>query len=264
MATTKRMFSNDIVGSDAFFDMPATSQLLYFHLGMRCDDDGFVNPSVTMRMTGASKNDLDVLIGKRFLLPFNNGVMVIKHHRINNNWDARDSRRTLYTEEIKTLLIKENRAYTFDESQGKSVIKTYGKMPVGNPSGTRRISAGRREENRREKKRIEESKKEEEKEVPKFSAQGAEIIKAFTAIDPKNKNYYNNKTQRSACDDLIEFYTLENTLAMIENLPEIYKKFPYLPAMPTTAWELREKWKKIEASAGQQIINKQSKRPTAN
>ena len=53
--------------------MPSTTQTLYFHLGMRCDDDGFVNPNVTMRMTGANKNDLDVLIAKRFLIQFANG-----------------------------------------------------------------------------------------------------------------------------------------------------------------------------------------------
>ncbi len=149
------MFSNDIVGSDAFFEMPSTTQALYFHLGMRCDDDGFVNPNVTMRMTGANKNDLDVLISKRFLLPFKNGVMVIKHHRINNNWDARDCRRTLYTEELKLLFIKENRAYTFDETQGESVLKTYPKisklqLPDGNTTGTRRQN--RIEENRIEDK----------------------------------------------------------------------------------------------------------------
>lgn len=146
------MFSNDIVGSDAFFEMPSTSQTLYFHLGMRCDDDGFVNPNVTMRMTGANKNDLDILITKRFLLPFKNGVVVIKHHRINNNWDARDCRRTLYTEELKLLFIKDNKSYTLDESKGESVLTHYPKtqklLPDGNPTGIRRKPADRIEENR--------------------------------------------------------------------------------------------------------------------
>jgi hypothetical protein len=165
MATTKRMFSNDIVGSDAFLEMPSTTQSLYFHLGMRCDDDGFVNPNVTMRMTGANKNDLDILIAKRFLLPFKNGVVVIKHHRINNNWDARDCRRTLYTEEFRLLFIKENNSYTLDNEKGDSVLMKYPKTdrkikellpttetrrkPDGNPTT---------EEKRREENRIEETK----------------------------------------------------------------------------------------------------------
>ena len=161
MATTKRMFSNDIVGTDAFLEMPSTSQALYFHLGMRCDDDGFVNPNTTMRMTGANKNDLDILIGKRFLLAFKNGVVVIKHHRINNNWDSRDCRRTLYTEQLSELFIKENNSYTFDEEQGKPVSDKYvtskaniGKKVLsdGNTTETRRQN--RIEENRIEENRI--------------------------------------------------------------------------------------------------------------
>lgn len=157
MATTKRMFSNDIVGSDSFLEMPSTSQALYFHLGMRCDDDGFVNPNVTMRMIGANKNDLDILIGKRFLLLFANGVVVIKHHRINNKWDSRDSRRTLYTEELKKLFLKENNSYTFDSEQGIPVDEKYITnksffIPDGNPTGSRR-------QNRIEENRIEENNK---------------------------------------------------------------------------------------------------------
>lgn len=149
------MFSNDIVGSDAFLEMPMSSQSLYFHLGMRCDDDGFVNPLTTMRMTGANKNDLDILVAKRFLIAFKNGVVVIKHNRINNNWDSRDSKRTLYTEELAQLYIKENRAYTLDENQGVPVDEVYGKQL---PSETRRVPVGRIEENRREEIREEEKK----------------------------------------------------------------------------------------------------------
>ena len=148
---TKRMFSNDIVGSDAFLEMPSTTQALYFHLGMRCDDDGFVNPNVTMRMTGANKNDLDVLVSKRFLLAFKNGVVVIKHNRINNNWDSRDSKRTLYTEELSQLFLKENRAYTLDEKQGVPLTNVYKKIES---TVTRRVPDVRIEENRIEENRL--------------------------------------------------------------------------------------------------------------
>jgi hypothetical protein len=165
MATNKRMFSNDIVGSDSFIEMPQTSQNLYFHLGMRCDDDGFVNPNITMRMTGSNKNDLDILIGKKFLLQFQNGVVVIKHHRINNNWDSRDCRRTLYTEQLRQLFIKENNSYTLDEKKGEPVELKYLaskkkdalKSPYdGNPTETRRKPVDRIEENRIDKNRTEE------------------------------------------------------------------------------------------------------------
>ena len=60
----RRMFSLDVVDTDRFLDMSASAQALYFHLGMRADDDGFVNnPKKICRMTGASEDDLRVPIG---------------------------------------------------------------------------------------------------------------------------------------------------------------------------------------------------------
>ena len=81
----RRMFTKKIIDSDAFLDMPLSTQALYFHLNMRADDDGFVNnPKKICRMTGASEDDLRVLISKRFVLTFENGVIVIKHWRMHN------------------------------------------------------------------------------------------------------------------------------------------------------------------------------------
>ena len=63
----KRMFNIQIVDSDAFLDMPLSTQALYFHLNMRADDDGFVgNPKRIQRLVGASEDDLKLLIAKRF------------------------------------------------------------------------------------------------------------------------------------------------------------------------------------------------------
>src|SRR5271157_5587280 len=108
----KRMFSLDIVGSDAFLEMPTTSRELYFQLGMRADDDGFVNPQIIMRLLGANVDDLRVLIGKRFVLPFENGVIVMKHWRINNFIRKDRYKETLYLEQKKQLRVKTNNAYT--------------------------------------------------------------------------------------------------------------------------------------------------------
>lgn len=113
------MFSRDIVQSDAFLDMPSSSQALYFHLGMEADDDGFVgNPKKIQKVIGTGDDDMKILLAKRFVLVFSSGVMVIKHHRINNKWDKYNCKRTSYTEEFSQLYIKENRAYTLDSSQG--------------------------------------------------------------------------------------------------------------------------------------------------
>ena len=52
----RRMFAKTIIDSDAFLEMPATSQLLYFHLAMRADDDGFINrPKTIMRICGTKR-----------------------------------------------------------------------------------------------------------------------------------------------------------------------------------------------------------------
>ena len=81
----RRMFAKTIIDSDAFLDMPVTARLLYYDLGMRADDDGFVNSyKKIMRMIGASADDMNILIAKKFVIPFESGVVVIKHWRINN------------------------------------------------------------------------------------------------------------------------------------------------------------------------------------
>lgn len=61
----RRMFAKTIIDSDAFLDMPLSTQCLYFHLNMRADDDGFINnPKKIQRMIGASDDDLKVLMSK--------------------------------------------------------------------------------------------------------------------------------------------------------------------------------------------------------
>ena len=81
----RRMFAKTIIDSDAFLDMPLSAQALYFHLSMRADDDGFINnPKKIQRVIGGSDDDLKLLIAKRFLLPFESGVVVIKHWKIHN------------------------------------------------------------------------------------------------------------------------------------------------------------------------------------
>ena len=109
----KRMFNVDIVGSDAFLDLPHTAQALYFQLGMRADDDGFVgNPKTIQRIAGTKASDLELLVKKRFLLQFPSGVVVIKHWKINNDIKKDRYAPTVYTDEFQMLSTKENKAYT--------------------------------------------------------------------------------------------------------------------------------------------------------
>ena len=109
----RRMFSKRIIDSDAFLDMPLSTQALYFHLSMRADDDGFVsNPRRIRTMVGASEDDLKLLIVKRFLLTFESGVVVIKHWRIHNYINPDRYTPTTYVEEKATLALDDKKAYT--------------------------------------------------------------------------------------------------------------------------------------------------------
>ena len=100
----RRMFAKTIIDSDAFLDMPATTQLLYFHLCMRADDDGFINsPRKVQRVVGCSDDDLRLLIAKRFLIPFESGVVVIKHWKIHNYIRSDRYRETIYRNEMAQL-----------------------------------------------------------------------------------------------------------------------------------------------------------------
>lgn len=109
----RRMFAKTIIDSDAFLDMPKSTQALYFHLSMRADDDGFLNnPKKICRMIGCSDDDLKLLIVKRFILAFESGVIVIKHWRIHNYIQKDRYKPTIYQDEKEQIEIKDNGAYT--------------------------------------------------------------------------------------------------------------------------------------------------------
>ena len=118
----RRMFAKTIIDSDAFLEMPTTSQLLYFHLAMRADDDGFVNkPKSLMRMVGCKDDDLKLLFVKKFLIPFESGVVVIKHWKIHNYIRKDTYTETKYKEEKSTLELDENSAYRIAETSPSQI-----------------------------------------------------------------------------------------------------------------------------------------------
>lgn len=114
----RRMFAKKITESDAFLDMPSSTQMLYFHLSMNADDDGFVNnPKKIQRMCGASDDDFKLLIAKSFVILFESGVIVIKHWKMHNYIQSDRYRPTDYVDEKSMLGVKKNKAYTLDESK---------------------------------------------------------------------------------------------------------------------------------------------------
>ena len=109
----RRMFAKTIIDSDAFLDMPVSSQLLYFHLSMRADDDGFINnPKAIMRNARCNEDDLKLLIAKKFIIPFESGIVVIKHWKIHNYIRNDRYKETKYKEEKASLALDENNSYT--------------------------------------------------------------------------------------------------------------------------------------------------------
>lgn len=136
----KRMFAKTLVESDAFLDMPLSTQALYFHLGMFADDDGVVNsPRRIQRTIGATDDDLRILIAKKFLIPFDSGVVVIKHWKLNNYIRSDRYKPSVYISELSTLTLKDNGSYTTGDDG----------IPVGIPSPS---------QNRVDKNRVDEVK----------------------------------------------------------------------------------------------------------
>ena len=139
----RRMFTQKIIDSDAFLDMPLTTQALYFHLNMRADDDGFINnPKKICRMIGASDDDLKLLIAKRFVLAFEKGVIVIKHWRMHNLIRKDRYSPTQYEDEFMSLDIKDNGSYTEKMPQIQGIEDSGNQMatkwqPNGNQMATK-------------------------------------------------------------------------------------------------------------------------------
>ena len=112
----RRMFAKTIIDSDAFLDMPLSSQALYFHLSMRADDEGFINnPRKIQRMIGSSDDDLRILMAKNFILAFESGVIVIKHWKIHNYIRNDRFKPTMYQDEKALLSEKDNKSYSLDD-----------------------------------------------------------------------------------------------------------------------------------------------------
>lgn len=231
---TKRMFDRAIIDTDKFMDLSLTAKAIYFLLGMEADDEGFVSYKKVMRVHGGNDDDVKVLVVKGFLIHFESGVVVVTDWNRNNWLDSRRIRPTEYQKEKKSLIQKD----------GIYVLLS---------NGLASIEESSIEENRIET--IAPSPARKGKAKVGYSPLGAEILKAFEEVDSKNKNYYGNKTQRRACDFLLEEYGLETTLKAIKILPAVNRKKLYIGQV-TTPYELQEKWGKIKNALEQEKITK--------
>ena len=222
------MFAKTIIDSDAFLDMPMSARLLYYDLGMRADDDGFINsPKKIMRMIGASNDDVNILIARKFVIPFDSGVVVIKHWRINNYLRNDRYTETKYLEEKSNLEVDKNGSYTAKNNTG---------IPVGIPT----VSTGK----------VRLGKDSIGKYINTISCNGNSIIEvlskkemwfeSFWEIYPKHQDKKKAKQKfLRLCTDEKKYQEIMDGLRNV--LPMWAKKDnKYIP-MPTT-WLNGERW----------------------
>lgn len=113
----RRMFAKSIIDSDMFLDMPLSTQALYFHLSMRADDEGFINnPKRIMRTVGCNEDDMRLLITKQYIIPFDSGIVVIKHWRIHNYIQSDRKKNTNFVDEMEQLQVEKNKTYSLKDT----------------------------------------------------------------------------------------------------------------------------------------------------
>lgn len=230
----RRMFSKTIVvDSDDFLEMPVSSRLLYYDLGMRADDDGFVSPKMVMRITGASEDDLKVLLVKKYVLSFENKVLVIRDWKINNFIRPDRYTPTVYREYLNKLKLAENNQYQL--SGIPDVI------PVVDPDKVRlgkvRLGKVNKDSNTSEQ-----------------SSQVNIFIELFKDINPSYARLFANKTQRASCERMLKIHGFEKLKGLVSILPKINQD-KYAPVI-TTPLQLEDKFGQLIAY-GQKLQNNQ-------
>lgn len=216
----KRMFAKSIVLSDAFLDMPMSARCLYFTLGMLADDDGFVDgPKSIMRQCGASQDDLAILVGKRFVLLFDTGVIVIKHWRINNYLRSDRYTPTSHIKEKASIEVDSNGAYTERAEISSRTIQALPDgpgIPVGIPGGIPSIGKYREEKSREEEISMSVSNETD------CSTDVQRILDSWNAIEgiPKVQKLSPDSKRCKSLGARIKEYGVEKVLEAIAEIPE--------------------------------------------
>lgn len=208
---TKRMFSMDVIDTDMFLEMPATSQLLYFHMALRADDDGFVSsPKRILRMVGCSEDDMRLLFAKSYLIPFDSGVCVIRHWRIHNYIRVDRYKETIYTREKEMLIEDDSKAYKLLSDIPKGIPSDIpSDIPKGIPSDN--LSA------HPDKSSIDKSS------IDKKSSRNSEVLEEtkrivsyLNSVAGTNFRHQSKATQASVNARLNEGYTYDDFVVVID------------------------------------------------
>jgi hypothetical protein len=217
---SKRMINLTVIDTDAFLEMPLSTQALYFHLNLRADDDGFVgSPKIICRTVGASDDDLKLLIAKRFIIIFEDGVIVIKHWRMHNTLSVNRYKETNYTEDKALLKLKTNNSYTLGD--GKTIddsrlIEMSKRQVDASKTNNRRTIDEQKtntDKNRIDKNRIEE-----------ISIDKNRIDK--TRVDNKEKSIKEKDAAKAATPVKHKYGEYNNVLLTDEELDKLIAEFP--------------------------------------
>lgn len=225
----KRMFTRKIIDSDEFLDMPLSAQALYFHLNMRADDDGFINnPLRVLRVINGNHDDLKLLIAKRFVIRFEDGVIVIKHWRMHNTLRKDRYTPTSYQEHMHALALKENNAYTerinLPEITPVEALPESGNQaatnwqPSGDHDGNQAATQYRLEENRKENK--EKTRAHAREESSSFKSFGEELTDEDVAA---------SLTLTQWIEDLAFKWGLPKNPGNLQQALDIYREFEDCP-----------------------------------
>lgn len=190
------MFSKSVVKTDAFLDMPLSTQALYFHLGMEADDEGFISsPKQVMRSVGASPDDYRVLMAKGLVFTFDSGICVIRDWKVNNYLRSDRYKPTQYLEEKSYVVTLPNRAYSLDSSAC---------LPSGIPTDYQVVDE-RYTQYRIDKNRLEENR------VVKGSSEGTDKPPQRKTFSPPTveevRKYIAERGSKVDAERFVDFYT---------------------------------------------------------
>ena len=237
----RRMFSNRIANSARFLQMPAESQLLYFHMVLRADDDGIVESYPLIRLLGMAPDNFKVLVAKGFIKPLNEDqVIVIKDWLEHNTIRADRKVDSIY----KHLLLEKAPEIKVIEPKPRSDVEDNSRRTGGGQStdGISKVRLGQvkiSKDNTTSDPRI------------------AEVIQLFKDINPSYKGWFGNKTQRKAVSKLLEAHGIEKVQKAIAILPKT-NVVPYITTI-TTPYMLESKWAVWESQIKKKMAEKDSK-----
>ena len=224
----RRMFAKTIIDSDVFTDMPISARLLYYDLAMRADDDGFVNsPKKIMKFVGASVDDMNVLIARQFIIPFESGVVVIKHWKIHNYIQKDRYKATSYQAEKESLTLKNGTYYT-DDLPDVSNLDTECIQDVYSLDTQDRLGKDRLGKVRLElgKDRVRDRDRDRERQELE-SAHAPENLPLEIAENKNNKNNendFNNSDNKKLTRH--KYGTYKNVLLTDEDMEKLKSEFP--------------------------------------